>query len=818
MVCSSKYIPLIVLLLICSIVYPSLAQDMKSFTFHTDATTGDGTEYDITGLTLIGVTVKGSVTSNRSVTFEVADNITPFTATKCINVDTLTSVSDATVSGDTPQRFQCPVGGFKKFRVRITGGTTGSISAVGLGLAKSGGGSRSTTGSPPPVGSAILLDLGNSGPIESTSLEAIATTGDTNNIFTEPSPNKLLIDVSKKWSSSAIADALAVNGNNCPAGQAAGGVDALGNAEDCFTPVAVPGSTTFSGLTSGTNTAAAMICSGGCSMVGNITANALSGAINIGSGVSITPSGLGTVTATSLIGPATTALALATNPTACPATRFVTDMDANGTLTCAQPSSSDLSDAANIATLGAVQVLQNKEIVPREVVMTPVANEIEPNCASVDVVAVNALSANLTVKNPLCTPKASQELDFRFFCSAQRLLFWGNKFSITAGVPLLNVCTGDGSTFDYIKFRWNTVNSFWESVAVKATGKGVATLTSSTTFTPPADVASRVEMQMTGATGTLTVAAPSPSTPANGDLMWLAFQCTNLQTFSWNAIYLDGIYQTKPTTCPANVNTWLEVLVRYSNVESGWVVLVGASMKSVTGTTNEIDVATTSGAAVASLAPIVNLTSKVLRVPNSTTRPATCTVGDAYMDTDATTGQRWYLCETTNTWVVQGGGGSSSFTVTKNIPITGVKFPATNAARLDRSGNSDKLLFDAAVDQCIAWQFIWPTDWTSGGTMRLNGSMVSATSGSVNYNFFLWKNTPGSGVSVDTESYDSANACNTATVPGTIHAPFTVTCALTNKDGVAAGDDVLLKLCRAATVDSATGDGEVGFVELSYVH
>lgn len=49
------------------------------------------------------------------------------------------------------------------------------------------------------------------------------------------------------------------------------------------------------------------------------------------------------------------------------------------------------------------------------------------------------------------------------------------------------------------------------------------------------------------------------------------------------------------------------------------------------------------------------LTGATLRVPNSTTRPATCTVGDAYMDTDATSGSRWYLCESTNTWVVQGG-------------------------------------------------------------------------------------------------------------------------------------------------------------------
>jgi hypothetical protein len=287
-------------------------------------------------------------------------------------------------------------------------------------------------------------------------------------------------------------------------------------------------------------------------------------------------------------------------------------------------------------------------------------------------------------------------------------------------------------------------------------------------------------MQMTGVSGTLTIAAPSPSTPTNGDLMWLAIQCTNLQTLAWNAIYLNGIYQTKPATCPANVNTWLEVLVRYSSVESGWVVLVGASA--------------TAGITVQEVDGTPTGTFTTLRFSNGSM-------------TDNGGG--------TATIVT---GGSASFTVTKNIPITGVKFPLTNPARLDRSGNSDKLLFNDTTSQCISWQFMWPTDYTSGGTMRINGSMATATTGSVFYDFYVWKNTPGSGVSVETESYDVANACNTATVPSTAKAPFTVSCVLTNRDGVAAGDNVSLKLCRNAAADGATGDGEVGFVELSYVH
>ncbi len=68
----------------------------------------------------------------------------------------------------------------------------------------------------------------------------------------------------------------------------------------------------------------------------------------------------------------------------------------------------------------------------------------------------------------------------------------------------------------------------------------------------------------------------------------------------------------------------------------------------------------------------------VFQIPNSGTLPGTCEVGDAYMDTDATTGQRFFLCESANTWALQGdggGGGSESTTVsdttTINLTLTG---------------------------------------------------------------------------------------------------------------------------------------------------
>jgi hypothetical protein len=85
-------------------------------------------------------------------------------------------------------------------------------------------------------GSAITLDLADDDSNESTDLNEIATSGDTNSIFTEPSADKLLIDASNNWPSADTADALSANGANCAAGEIPLGVDAAGAVEGCYEP------------------------------------------------------------------------------------------------------------------------------------------------------------------------------------------------------------------------------------------------------------------------------------------------------------------------------------------------------------------------------------------------------------------------------------------------------------------------------------------------------------------------------------------------------------------------------------------------------
>lgn len=57
-------------------------------------------------------------------------------------------------------------------------------------------------------------------------------------------------------------------------------------------------------------------------------------------------------------------------------------------------------------------------------------------------------------------------------------------------------------------------------------------------------------------------------------------------------------------------------------------------------------------------------------VPRSTALPGTCTQGQLYMDTDATSGARFCHCEATNSWVCGGGGGGGGVSDGDKTDIT----------------------------------------------------------------------------------------------------------------------------------------------------
>lgn len=135
-------------------------------------------------------------------------------------------------------------------------------------------------------GSSIILDLADDGSNESTAIVEIATVGDTNNIFTEPSANKLLIDLAQSWPK---ADALTSNGSNCSSGSGAGGVSAAGAAEDCTNYMEEPAS---SGIVTRTaaNTSAARTITGTTDVITITNGDGVSGNPTINTGANV-PSG-----------------------------------------------------------------------------------------------------------------------------------------------------------------------------------------------------------------------------------------------------------------------------------------------------------------------------------------------------------------------------------------------------------------------------------------------------------------------------------------------------------------------------------------------
>jgi hypothetical protein len=105
----------------------------------------------------------------------------------------------------------------------------------------------------------------------------------------------------------------------------------------------------------------------------------------------------------------------------------------------------------------------------------------------------------------------------------------------------------------------------------------------------------------------------------------------------------------------------------------------------ITGTSGEITASSPTGSVVLSLPSAVNLSSHTLRVPNSDTLPGSCAVGEVFLDTNATSGQRWYACES-GVFVLQGGTGAG----TGDITTVG---DCTTGDCLSSSGSGTSLTF-----------------------------------------------------------------------------------------------------------------------------
>lgn len=141
--------------------------------------------------------------------------------------------------------------------------------------------------------------------------------------------------------------------------------------------------------------------------------------------------------------------------------------------------------------------------------------------------------------------------------------------------------------------------------------------------------------------------------------------------------------------------------------------------------------------------------------------------------------------------------------------------PATYQTITGPSPNRVVLSFSKNANESIVFPFVMPQAY-AGGTLTLVviASMATATSGDVDMDAQVEARTPTDNEDLRTDSYDAANSADNNAVPGTAGLSFQVSITLANKDSVAPGDLVRIKLTRDQASDTASGQLWVSGVDL----
>lgn len=199
----------------------------------------------------------------------------------------------------------------------------------------------------------------------------------------------------------------------------------------------------------------------------------------------------------------------------------------------------------------------------------------------------------------------------------------------------------------------------------------------------------------------------------------------------------------------------------------------------------------------------------------TSSKPATCSVGEIYFASDATPGQNWYFCTATNTWTQQlnsgGGGGGNANVPTANVSgATATLFSSCTTAGCSVSKGGNQVSQFTATNTITApvsgsgTVFI---EWTSSGCKVLsNGASVTiAGSG------------PCAGSSVSGSAFDNdATALITSIpyTPNTWGTPNNFQPTATNPPVVVAGNCLTQTLApgtQTLNFDNSCGGGSSAF-------
>jgi hypothetical protein len=123
---------------------------------------------------------------------------------------------------------------------------------------------------------------------------------------------------------------------------------------------------------------------------------------------------------------------------------------------------------------------------------------------------------------------------------------------------------------DLLLNGYSNTDSAPRKMTVAAMKNRLTSITTATSFTPNADKSDIVKFVSTEAAGTLTVNAPT-GTPIDGQLLTIRIKATNVQTFSWNAIYDSGTAVLPTATAGSSATEYYGFI--YNDADSKWQYL-----------------------------------------------------------------------------------------------------------------------------------------------------------------------------------------------------------------------------------------------------
>jgi hypothetical protein len=130
----SMYVVLIAMIGLLSPCLASGQQRTTSVTLHSAeaGATANGTTLTTTGFTVVGLQNTLAASWDGVLNFEASSDNTNFVAIYCMNMASLVATTVSATGGEDGS-WQCDVRGFRSFRARISGRTTGNTTTVSIG-------------------------------------------------------------------------------------------------------------------------------------------------------------------------------------------------------------------------------------------------------------------------------------------------------------------------------------------------------------------------------------------------------------------------------------------------------------------------------------------------------------------------------------------------------------------------------------------------------------------------------------------------------------------------------------------------------------